>query len=309
LPQNWSEAVDVYRKYWNLSKRVLLEKTPANLFKAHNIFRGLKQYGRQAKFLLLTRSPCDWNLLNRNSERIVPMLVRVKSRIPAEHLLHIRYEDLMRDPYGQSQRIVDFLPELRSLDPGMQALHFEGKEKFEAHRRADPMADYALMRARAEAPTASSYRRWRLQTSVESPTQAHLREIELYDGRGKLVPAAAFRSLTSSCGQVANAFDGDQSSEWTTPEEAKSGQWIEIELAEAVHIASIRFLSGRSSVSFMDVLASTDGSSWTRVWEAKRLQYNWATSFASMASPSSKSAKPKQVRRDWLEYARLFGYV
>merc|ERR1719410_726416 len=58
-PEDWNEAVDAYAKVWNTSKRVLVDKTPANVPKVHQIHQDLSRQGRKAKFLLVTRSPCD----------------------------------------------------------------------------------------------------------------------------------------------------------------------------------------------------------------------------------------------------------
>jgi len=49
-------------------------------------------------------------------------MVRAKRSIPSELLLHIRFEDLIRNPFNEAARVLRFLPELNSLDPSRYGL-------------------------------------------------------------------------------------------------------------------------------------------------------------------------------------------
>jgi len=145
-PKDWNEAVGAYAKVWNMSKSVLLDKTPGIHVKVPKIYLDLLQQGKRAKFLLMTRSPCDDKVRSQGkNERLATM--QASTAVPDDHVLHIRYEDLVRDPYRQSQRIVDFVPELGSVDPSVSALSWKiGGD------RGVALADYAVKSGARDQP-------------------------------------------------------------------------------------------------------------------------------------------------------------
>eukprot|EP00747_Dinoflagellata_sp_TGD_P166573 gnl/TRDRNA2_/TRDRNA2_189556_c0_seq1.p1 gnl/TRDRNA2_/TRDRNA2_189556_c0~~gnl/TRDRNA2_/TRDRNA2_189556_c0_seq1.p1 ORF type:complete len:346 (+),score=31.09 gnl/TRDRNA2_/TRDRNA2_189556_c0_seq1:102-1139(+) len=118
-PYDWNAAIQDYSRFWDLSKPVLADKSPPNIRKARRIYDDLTATGKNAKFIMVTRSLCygspptDWQR---------DMMVRQKRRLPQDSLLHIRFEDLLRNPYQTAERVLAFLPQLKSIDPSKVGL-------------------------------------------------------------------------------------------------------------------------------------------------------------------------------------------
>jgi len=125
-PQDWNEAVHAYRSFWNTSRPVLMDKSPPNIVKAQNIYNQLKNEGKKAKFIMVTRSPC---LKEETNSMYFQMMMQARKDLDDKSLLHFRYEDLLRDPYSIASKILDFLPELESIDPSCYGLErqFSGR--------------------------------------------------------------------------------------------------------------------------------------------------------------------------------------
>eukprot|EP00038_Savillea_parva_P031279 m.84508 g.84508 ORF g.84508 m.84508 type:complete len:407 (-) comp9597_c0_seq3:6673-7893(-) len=139
----WGAVYHMYQTYWNLSKPILLDKSPAFLAYGPQIARALQAHGRRAAFIVLSRSPCtmstkrrdkfESNLRNRsmlapprlpnpqlhNYNRTAAMLIATARalRQAGHRVIHVRYEDLVLNPYGTVARLLAFLPELQRLDP------------------------------------------------------------------------------------------------------------------------------------------------------------------------------------------------
>lgn len=136
-PEKWGEALSVFERYWDRRKRVKIEKSPPNLPKAARIYREFSRLGKRVRFIMMTTSPCYKVTKPKHRE----MLHDARLALPSRALLHIRYEELLRDPYAQAARILDFLPELRSLDPARGGLR-----KSDVGRRGTPVVPYVLTR-------------------------------------------------------------------------------------------------------------------------------------------------------------------
>jgi hypothetical protein len=107
--------------YWNISKPVLLDKSPANLVRAESI----REHFTPASFIIMTRNPyahCE-SLMRRNG-----MAIGEAARFSVQCLQHqrrnarrlehhcvIRYEDLMIDPPAIKRKLEQFMPELKGL--------------------------------------------------------------------------------------------------------------------------------------------------------------------------------------------------
>lgn len=147
LPRNWSEALDVYARYWNSSASVYLDKSPPNIAKAERIFSQLQGLGKRVKFLFMTRSPCYNGVQSSpfyNAKESMEFLIQAKSSLPQSSYLLTRYEDLIRDPYGEATRILEFLPELRYLDPaksGYRSIHDRDQSLVDYIRTNTPFAN------------------------------------------------------------------------------------------------------------------------------------------------------------------------
>lgn len=131
-PADWNAALKCYSKYWNLSQPVLMDKSPSNLGKAAKIYWDLKKEGKDAKFIMATSSPClkvSPEFSGQAKARYFQMLLEAKSKLPSQALLHLRYEDLLQDPYAFAAKVVDFLPQLESVDPSKNGLGNVGEDR------------------------------------------------------------------------------------------------------------------------------------------------------------------------------------
>jgi len=124
-PKDWNEALKCYSKYWNLSQPVLMDKSPSSIGKAAKIYSDLQREDKEAKFLMVTRSPC-YNAVamidEQSSKDILDDLLESKRKLPPQALLHLTYEDLVHDPYAFAEKILDFLPQLETIDPSINGL-------------------------------------------------------------------------------------------------------------------------------------------------------------------------------------------
>jgi len=118
-PKDWNTAVHAYSSFWDMSQRVHMDKSPPNIAKAKHIHDQLKKKGEEVKFIMITRSPC---LKKHNSIEFMQMMIQARKDLDDDSLLHLRYEDLLRDPYASASKILDFLPELESIDPSKYGL-------------------------------------------------------------------------------------------------------------------------------------------------------------------------------------------
>lgn len=125
FPKSWGEALQVYKKHWNMSKSVLLEKSPPNVIKMAEISKAMRDLGQRASFIVLTRSPCNlkgaWQ--GGPGAMYIKFVDELKQANEGSLLrtLEIKYEDLIADPWAISQRMVEFVPQLGSLNPAETA--------------------------------------------------------------------------------------------------------------------------------------------------------------------------------------------
>merc|ERR1719401_555951 len=103
-----------------------MEKSPPNIAKAQRIHDQLTHAGKHVKFIMVTNSPC----YKENDLNHMPLMVKAKQDLPKRSLLHLRYEDILHDPYKSASQILDFLPALESLDPSKYGLerNFSGRD-------------------------------------------------------------------------------------------------------------------------------------------------------------------------------------
>jgi len=115
---DWALTKTVYRKHWDLTKRVLVEKSPPNLFKAEEI----QEHFVPAYFIVLVRNPYAHahGLLKRGmpdaAERVVRMLEYQKKNMETlDRVILVKYEETTDDPVETCARLVDWLPDLRGI--------------------------------------------------------------------------------------------------------------------------------------------------------------------------------------------------
>eukprot|EP00316_Scyphosphaera_apsteinii_P022915 CAMPEP_0119301006 /NCGR_PEP_ID=MMETSP1333-20130426/2876_1 /TAXON_ID=418940 /ORGANISM="Scyphosphaera apsteinii, Strain RCC1455" /LENGTH=1171 /DNA_ID=CAMNT_0007302971 /DNA_START=295 /DNA_END=3810 /DNA_ORIENTATION=- len=163
IPKDWKNAIGIFSRYWNRSASVVLEKSLSNVWKVGQITENLARARRRASFLFVTRSTCascggrQCELAHSKSrafQKIENISASCKAMVdawqqaPRRSSLHVRYEDMISDPYGTAQRIVDFVPQLRSLDPskpGLATTETNGRVKvMGGRRRTEPLAHFVL---------------------------------------------------------------------------------------------------------------------------------------------------------------------
>jgi hypothetical protein len=126
----WPYIKEVWRHHWDLSKPLLVEKSPANLIRAEAI----AEHFSPAYFLVMVRDPyahCE-GLMRRDgfsargaaefSMRCFRAQMRNAESLP--NVLRFTYCDLVSDPAGICRRIQVFIPELGEL---------RYREKFTVH--------------------------------------------------------------------------------------------------------------------------------------------------------------------------------
>jgi len=130
-PKNWTAAVEVFARTWNMSQPLLVDKSPSNVFKTERIARDLVNSGRDVDFIIMSRSPCFVETLDWKSpalkadfswEEYAQRLEKAR-HLPGTRSLLLHYEDLVTDPYGVSRRLVEFLPQLGQVDPAWNPIH------------------------------------------------------------------------------------------------------------------------------------------------------------------------------------------
>lgn len=140
-------ALHIFQDYWDPSKPVRLEKSPPNIVKVPDIAQFFAKKRRQVGFIFLTRAACNNNDPSgegRNFTRALRQAVDTVKEGFKSLVLH--YEDLIRDPYGTAQKIVDKFPALRQLDPAENPLYFSGKTRRQNNKRTQSVAEYVVER-------------------------------------------------------------------------------------------------------------------------------------------------------------------
>lgn len=141
-PKDWNEAIKVYQKFWNMSAPVLVEKSVGNIDRFPRIWKALKAKGASASFIYVIRSACFYAHLDQAGSQWLPNMksvviqTRALQKASAPVML-VKYEDMVRDPFGVARQILNFVPELLLLDPAKNGLHdapFVGKGMLQSDR-------------------------------------------------------------------------------------------------------------------------------------------------------------------------------
>jgi hypothetical protein len=123
----WADVKASWEKHWDLSKPVLVEKSPPNLCRAFEI----EKHFPECYFVIMTRDPyasCEaWfrrNLAgNWNKRQWVRFWIFVAqcqkaNRDGLKRRLFLTYEELTEHPKRSEDRLLAFVPELERLDTG-----------------------------------------------------------------------------------------------------------------------------------------------------------------------------------------------
>mmetsp|Transcript_70197 Transcript_70197/g.131248 ORF Transcript_70197/g.131248 Transcript_70197/m.131248 type:complete len:309 (+) Transcript_70197:92-1018(+) len=142
-PADWGAALRVYDHFWNQSLKVHVDKSPPNVAKVHRLASYFEKSKKLAAFIFLTHSSCSPGHQGSPSHHDVSMLAKALRHTGSIPTLVVRYEELLREPYGVAKDILNFLPALESLDPAVQALPSEETDE----RRDLSVVDYVLSHA------------------------------------------------------------------------------------------------------------------------------------------------------------------
>jgi len=119
----WNHVKKVYEKNWDLSKPVLVEKSPPNLIRAVEIEKTFEN----AHFIVMTRNPYAWcaGIKKRIPERPFAKIAQIWIRRMKfqkyniqnlQQVLFFTYEQLCDHPKSVVNMISKFVPELSDID-------------------------------------------------------------------------------------------------------------------------------------------------------------------------------------------------
>jgi len=136
LPSRWDEGTQYdwamikreWRKYWDVTKPILLEKSPPNIIRAETI----QAHFSPAYFICFNRNPyahCE-SLMRRSANlrdparaaRFAVRCLRYQQHNLArlDKVLHVTYEELTEYPAEATGKIERFLPALGALNPHLE---------------------------------------------------------------------------------------------------------------------------------------------------------------------------------------------
>ena len=124
-----------------------MEKSPPNVVKVKNIAEYFKERPQEVAFISMTTSNCFKKGGGDKKESLADALDFLH-REQYPHL-NIKYEDLLRDLYEVSQRIVRFLPSLKQLDPDNNTLNTTFVEGERGHSIVDYVVEKGPFRNQA----------------------------------------------------------------------------------------------------------------------------------------------------------------
>ena len=133
MPVDWEQVRKAWEEAWDMSKPVLLEKSPPHLVRA----RQLEEFFPQSRFVVMMRNPyafCEGIKRRWKNELGYAAIARlwvtwagcqVANLRQLRHALFLSYEELTDDAQGQCRRLLQFVPELQELHPEREFSVFE----------------------------------------------------------------------------------------------------------------------------------------------------------------------------------------
>ena len=117
---DWKRVKEIWHKYWDLSKSILLEKSPPNIIRTLEI----NKYFNKVKFICLVRNPyaqIQSNVrryktnINEAATDYVNYLKCQKENLNKYDSILIKYEDLTEKPFREKEKIKKHIPELNDI--------------------------------------------------------------------------------------------------------------------------------------------------------------------------------------------------
>ena len=117
---------DFANKWWDMSKPVLMDKTPQNLCRPTKIRDAAAKLGVNVKFVVLTRHPFSWTSEKHpfNQGYYMEQMVMARNLLadPSMSTLQVRYEDMAWNMDAVIQSVKAFVPEVSNIDPWRSSL-------------------------------------------------------------------------------------------------------------------------------------------------------------------------------------------
>jgi len=133
-PKDWNDALPIFEKYWDNSKKVLIDKSPNYLLKFSRLYKDLgpSGAGKKVSFVYLVSSRCagraafspDYKGQDEWAETTGQIVEEIKLLKDMGARVHIvKSEEMLGEPFKVRQRLLDWMPVLESLDPTQSGVH------------------------------------------------------------------------------------------------------------------------------------------------------------------------------------------
>ena len=122
---------DFANKWWDMSKPVLMDKTPNMLCRHRFVRDAAAALGVSVKFVVLTHHPFSWNSESHpfNEEYYAENLAHAVDILedPSVDALQVRYEDMAWNMDAVIESVKAFVPAVTNLDPWHSSLSDDSK--------------------------------------------------------------------------------------------------------------------------------------------------------------------------------------
>lgn len=135
---DWNNIKLIWHKYWDLSKQILIEKSPPNIIRTNDI----TQTFHGVKFICLVRNPyaqIQSNIRRYDTEtsqatlKYIDYLKYQKTNYENNDAILIKYEELTENPQLIKKQIFDFFPALKDIKMDIKFSAHNIRNKKELH--------------------------------------------------------------------------------------------------------------------------------------------------------------------------------
>ncbi|GAB4377354.1 MAG: hypothetical protein Kow0075_05730 [Salibacteraceae bacterium] len=119
---NWGKIYALWGRYWDFSKKILLEKSPPLIIRAEELQKRM----RNPFFLILVRDPYahieslmrrrDWTAEKSAEYSMMCLKYQLHNATTLQNKHVVRYEDMTTNPVDFAQGLIKFLPQLQALN-------------------------------------------------------------------------------------------------------------------------------------------------------------------------------------------------
>ena len=130
---NWTHVYEVYNSLelgsiWNDPTRpILMDKSPPNLAKSKSMVEFFEKNQMDYRFVAMSRHPCMYGRMTDASFSLLMSYMRdVLANVPEEKIFKISYNDFVSRPDRVARNLLNWLPELVTLDINSSHLEWSG---------------------------------------------------------------------------------------------------------------------------------------------------------------------------------------